>query len=105
VKPFKFRRRRHVMGKFVVVHPVGKDLDAEAMTPVGKAIKAACTADAYWARSTYLPEEGKLYCQWDAKDADAIREVMAAASKVAACPPVEGIYAVGAVVRGEDFRS
>ena len=57
------------MGKFVVVHPVGKDMAPEAMTPVAKAIKAACTADAYWVKSTYLPEEGKLYCQWDAKDA------------------------------------
>jgi len=93
------------MSKFIVVHPVGGNMDAEAMTPVAKAIKAASTADAYWVRSTYLPEEGKLYCRWDAKDADAIREVMAAASKVAPCPPTEGIYAIGAVVSGEDFRS
>jgi hypothetical protein len=104
VQRFKFRIRRHVMGKFVVVHPVGKDMDVEAMTPVGKAVKGASTVDAYWIRSTYLPEEGKLYCEWDAKDGDAIGEAMAAASKVTACPPVEGIYAVGAVVNGEDFR-
>jgi len=93
------------MGKFVVVHPVGKDMAPEAMTPVAKAIKAACTTDAYWVKSTYLPEEGKLYCQWDAKDADTVREVMAAASKVVPGPPVEGIYAMGGVVFAEDFRS
>jgi len=92
------------MGKFVIVHPVGKDMDQEAMMPVGKAVKAASTVDAYWIRSTYLPEEGKLYCLFDARDADAIREVIAAAEKVTAIPPIEGIYAVGAVVYGEDFR-
>jgi hypothetical protein len=92
------------MSKFVVVHPVGGDMDPEAMTPVGKAVKAASTVDAYWVRSTYLPEEGKLYCEWDAKDADAIRGVMVAAAKVTACPPTEGIYSVGAVVNSEDFR-
>jgi hypothetical protein len=90
------------MGKFIVVHPVGKNMDMEAMRPVAKAIKAASTVDAYWIRSTYLQEEGKLYCNWDAKDAEAIREV---AAKVPACPPIEGIYAVTAVARGEDYRS
>ncbi len=89
------------MGKFIVVHPVGKDLDMGAMEPVAKAIKAACTTEAYWIRSTYLQEEGKLYCNWDAKDADAIRAVVA---KVPACPPIEGIYAVTMVARGEDYR-
>jgi hypothetical protein len=101
----KLRRGKHVMGKFVVVHPVGGNMDVEAMTPVGRAVKAASTVDAYWVKSTYLPEEGKLHCEYDARDADAIREVMAAASKVTACPPVEGIYAIGGVVFAEDFRS
>ncbi len=90
------------MGKFVLVHLVGKDMDMGVMAPVATAIKAACTTDAYWIRSTYLQEEGKLYCNWDAKSADAIREVVA---KVPACPPIEGIYAVTAVAKGEDFRS
>ena len=93
------------MGKFIVVHPVGGDLDMEAMTPVGRAVKAASTVDGIWVKATYLPEEGKLYCEWNAKDADAIREVLAAASKVVPCPPIEGIYAIGARVLGEDYRS
>ena len=93
------------MGKFVVVHPVGNNMDPEAMAPVARAIKAACTTDAYWIKSTYLPEEGKLYCEWDAKDADAIRAVMEAAAKVVPGPPTEGTYAIGGVVFGEDYRS
>jgi hypothetical protein len=55
----------------------------EAATPVAKAVKASCTADAYWIRSTYLPGEGKLYCQWDAKSEGAIRDAPAAAEKIA----------------------
>jgi hypothetical protein len=92
------------MGKFVVVHPVGEGMTAEAAAPVAKAVKANCTADAYWIRSWYLPEEGKLYCEWDAKDADAIRSAMTAAGRIVPQPPVEGIYLVAAAPTGEDFR-
>jgi hypothetical protein len=93
------------MGKFLVVHPVGKDMDFEAATPVARAVKASCNADAYWIRSSYVPEEGKLYCEWEAKDADAVRGAMAEAAK--ALPqflPIEGVYAVAGVVNGEDYR-
>jgi hypothetical protein len=30
----------------LVVHPVGADMDMEGATPLAKAIKAKCTADA-----------------------------------------------------------
>jgi hypothetical protein len=100
----ELRKERLVMGKFVVVHPVGADMSAGAAGPVGKAVKSNCTADAYWVRSWYLPEEGKFYCEWDAKDPDAIREVIAAAGQVIPQPPIEGIYAVAALLNGEDFR-
>jgi len=93
------------MGKFLVVHPVGGDMDMEAATPLARTIKAECTADAYWVRSWYVPGEGKLYCEWDAKDADAVSQVMAQAAKaVPQVPPVEGIYAIGGMVTGKDFR-
>ena len=92
------------MGKFVAVHPVGGDMDMEAATPVGRAVKANCTADAYWVRSWYLPEEGKFYCEWDAKDADAVRAAMARAAAGGAQLPVEGVYAIAASMHGEDFR-
>ena len=58
----------------------------------------------YWVRSWYLPEEGKFYCEWDAKDPDAIREVIAAAGLAVPQPPIEGIYAVAASVSGEDSQ-
>lgn len=92
------------MGKYLVVHPVGADMDMEAATPVGKAVKAQSGADAYWLRSWYVPEEGKFYCEWDAKDADAVRSALAAAFKASMELPVEGVYAIAATVCGEDYR-
>jgi hypothetical protein len=89
------------MGKFVVVHPVGKELTLEAATPIAKAVKAGATVDAYWVGSRYLREEGKLYCEWDAKDAKSIRQVLA---KAAPTFPTEGIYAIDLMINGEDFR-
>jgi len=91
------------MAKFLAVHPVGKELTLEAATPVGKAVKANSTVDAYWVRSWYAREEGKLYCEWDGKDAESIRQVL-----VKAVPgfPVEGIYEMDRefIVHSEDFR-
>ncbi|NPU85898.1 MAG: DUF4242 domain-containing protein [Syntrophaceae bacterium] len=65
------------MAKFLVVHPVGKDLTLEAVTPVAKAIKASLSKDAYWIKTSYAREAGNLYCEWDAKDADSIRDLFA----------------------------
>lgn len=91
------------MAKFLAVHPVGRELTLEAGTPVAKAVKANSTVDAYWVRSWYAREEGKLYCEWDGKDAESIRQVL-----VKAVPefPVEGIYRLDRefILNSEDFR-
>ena len=92
------------MAKYLVVHPVGKELTVEASTPFGKAAKAKSTVDAYWVRSWYAREEGKLYCEFDAKDAESIRQVLANAIKVAGELPIEGIYKLETMVNSEDFR-
>jgi len=92
------------MSRFVVIHPFEGSFDQEAAVPVAKAIKANCSADAYWIRSVLVEDQGKLYCDWDAKDADAIRATMEAAAKSVPMLPIEGIYPVTAVVHGEDYR-
>lgn len=95
------------MPKFLVVHPVGTqevDKFVEAATPFAKAGKANLTADAYWIRSMYAQEEGKLYCEWDAKDAASIRQVLDAAMKASFELPTEGIYEIALMVNSEDFR-
>ena len=89
------------MAKFLAVHPVGKELTMEAGTPIGKAVKANLKIDAYWVRSWYAREEGKFYCEWDAKDADSIRQIIA---KAAPDFPTEGIYKLELMASSEDFR-
>jgi hypothetical protein len=89
------------MAKFFVIHPVGKQLTIEAGTPVAKAIKAGLAADAYWIRSWYPRQEGKLYCECDAQDEAAIRRVLA---KTAPDFPVEAIYPIDFRLDAEDFR-
>ena len=92
------------MAKFLVVHPVGKDLTVEAATPFAKAVKANHTVDAYWIRSRYVREEGKLYCEFDAKNVESIRQVLTKAAEVAGELPTEGIYKLELMVNSEDFR-
>ena len=89
------------MAKFLVVHPVGKDMTLEALTPLGKAVKANHTTEAYWVRSSYAKEEGKVYCEWDAKDAESVSQVL---SKTAPDLPTEGIYKIEFVANSEDYR-
>lgn len=89
------------MAKFLVVHPVGKDMTLETGTPTAQAIKANLTADAYWIRSVYARDEGKLYCEWDAKDAESIRQVL---TKAVPELPTEGVYKIELMVHSEDFR-
>ncbi len=95
------------MAKFLVVHPVGKELTLEAATPVGKAAKVNSTLDAYWVKSWYAREEGKLYCEWDAKDAESISQVLKKAVKDLGSEfPTEGIYKLDDefIVSSEKFR-
>jgi hypothetical protein len=46
-------------------------------------------------------EEGKLYCEWDVKDAESIRQVFA---KAVPEFPLEGIYKIELMFHSEDFR-
>ena len=89
------------MAKYLVVHPVGPDMDPDAARPMIEAIKANLTPDAYWVRSSYPRESGKVFCEWNAKDAEAIRKVL-----MKAWPdlPTEGIYKIDMMLDSEDFR-
>jgi hypothetical protein len=90
------------MPKFLVVHPLPAPVTTAEATPVAKAAKANSTLDAYWVNSwAQLNQEGKIVkimCQWNAKNAEAIRQVL---NKVPA--PSEGPYPM-AVVDSEDYR-
>ena len=89
------------MAKFIVIHPVGKELTIEAGTPTGIAVKKNVTVDAYWVRSWYIRDECNLYCEWDAKDAESIRKVI---TKAAPKFPTKGVYKLEFTMNSEDFR-
>jgi hypothetical protein len=98
--PFKIDKGEK-MAKYVLIHEVGKELTAELGEPFAKAIKINHTLDAYWVGSFYLREEGRLYCEWDAKDTDSIREVIA---KVAPDFKEDPIYEMELNICSEDYR-
>jgi hypothetical protein len=93
------------MPKFMVVHPMPRKI-MEAMGDIAPAenkqvieLRAYCTADAYWVRSWNVPELEKLFCEWNAKDREAIEEILKRATWLA----TEGIYEMN-IVEAEDFR-
>jgi hypothetical protein len=90
------------MPKYFVIHEVGKELTEELGLPFAQAVKANHTIDAYWIKSVYLREEGKIYCEWDAKDVDSIRQVIA---KVAADFKDDPIYEMELMINSEECRS
>lgn len=84
------------MGKFLSVHSIGEELTWSTTAPFRKAFDASASIDAYWVGSWYSREEGRWYCEWNAKDAESIRRIIdQAASEL----PIEGIYRMELVVR------
>ena len=94
------------MAKFLVIHTMPKEVlkEMSAIPPEEMAdmieLRSFCTFDAYWVRSWVVLEQGKIYCEWDAKDAESIRKVF---KKVPGAPPIDAIYEMQ-IVDAEDFR-
>jgi hypothetical protein len=90
------------MPKFLAMHPIPTPITLQEATPVAKAAKANSTLDAYWVRSwAQMNEEGKIvkiFCEWNAANADAVLQVL---KKVPA--PYEGPFPM-AIVDSEDYR-
>jgi Nickel responsive protein SCO4226-like len=94
-----------MVAKFLAVHTIGGSMTPEAGEPVAKAIKANSNTDAYWIRSWYTPDDGKFYCEWDAKDADAVSKVCAAAVAQSGVPfPLDGVFPITLAIDGEAYR-
>ena len=90
------------MPKFLAMHPIPAPIALQEATPVAKAAKANSTLDAYWVRSwAQMNEEGKIvkiFCEWNAANADAVLQVL---KKIPA--PYEGPFPM-AIVDSEDYR-
>ena len=69
------------MPKFIVVHSVPrKALEQMMETPPEENkmiinLRKACNYDAYWIRTWGVLDHEKLYCEWNAKDAESIRKI------------------------------
>lgn len=91
------------MGKFLAVHTFPGPMTLDEGAPIAKAVKAACTLEAYWIGSWgQMNQEGKLtklFCEWDAKDVESIRKVLSRIPQL----PVDGIYPMGKI-DGEAYR-
>jgi hypothetical protein len=89
------------VAKYMVIHNVGNELTFELAKPFAEAVKTQHTVDAYWINSFYLREKGKLYCEWDAKDVDSVRQVI---SQVAPDFAKDEIIEMEYRIDSEDFR-
>ena len=91
------------MGKFLAVHTLPGPTTVDEAAPIAKAVKAGSGADAYWIGSwLQMNEVGKitkLFCEWDAKDAETIRGVV---GKIPGLP-TDGVYPMGKV-DAESYR-
>jgi hypothetical protein len=91
------------MGKFLAAHTLPSPATIEEAGVFAKKAKANVTLDAYWIGATIqLNEQGKaakIFCEWDARDAESIRKVLAKVPEL----PVDGIYPM-AKVDAESYR-
>jgi hypothetical protein len=91
------------MGKFLAVHTMPTPMTVEQAGPIAKSVKPNVTSDAYWVSSwIQMNEQGKItkiLCEWDAKDIESVRKVLAKTPNV----PVDGVYPM-AKVDAEAYR-
>ncbi len=91
------------MGKFLAVHTLRSPASIEEAGVFARKAKANLTLDAYWIGATIqLNEQGKavkIFCEWDAKDAESIRKVLTKVPEL----PVDGVNPM-AKVDAESYR-
>ncbi|MBA7647651.1 hypothetical protein ES703_55428 [subsurface metagenome] len=94
------------MPKFIVVHSVPrKALEQLMETPPEENkmiinVRKACNYDAYWIKTWAVLDHEKLYCQWNAKDAESIRKLWEENVKGIGIDSIAEMQ----VVDGEDYR-
>jgi len=93
------------MPRYIAIHPVDPPVHGDELAQLAKRSKASLSTDAYWVKSwLQLTEDGKVskvFCEWDAKDADSILKSVEAS--IPELPASEGVFQV-AEICGEDFR-
>ena len=94
------------MPKFIVVHSVPrKQLEQMQEIPPEQNrmiinLRKACNYDAYWIRTWAVLDLEKLFCEWNAKDAESIRKVWEENIKGIGIDSISELI----IVDGEDYR-
>ncbi len=92
------------MPKFIAVHPLDQPVSKENVVPVAKKCKSMLSTDAYWVKSWLeLNDEGEvtvLYCEWDGKDVDTVKEALT--NSIPELPFTK--VCEMSEIHGEDFR-
>jgi len=95
------------MAKYLVIHALPTPVPRAQADEVAKVAKANSTADAYWVGSwAQLDDKGnisKILCEWDAKNADMVKNLMVELGKIFPNFPVDGPYPM-IKVEGESYR-
>ncbi len=81
------------MARFMVVHKLPAVATQDEVIAASKAIVAASCNGSKWLRSWVVPEDDRLFCEWEGSEEGAIQ----AALKGAELFPVEAIHPVVAV--------
>lgn len=95
------------MPKYFVIHPSDKKIIKGMVNlppeknQLFKQLKASCTSDADWIRTWAVPDQGKIYCEWEAKDPESIREIFNKLEGPAV--EIEAIYEMH-ILEGKDYK-
>lgn len=78
------------MARFIIIHRVPTQATQDQTIDAARQVVASLAPGVEWLNS-WLSREAKLFCEWEAPDADAIR---AALETVADLLPIEACYEV-----------
>ena len=79
------------MARFIAIHSVPPQATQEEILSGAKKVIASLAPGTEWLNSWGVPEADKLFCEWEAPDADAIR---ASLEPVKDLFPIETIHEV-----------
>ena len=66
------------MARFIVIHNVApEEISQDQLVDLGKQVAARLKPGVEWLNSWYASGPDKLYCEWEAPDAEAIRKSLA----------------------------
>jgi hypothetical protein len=79
------------MARFVVIHGTPPQADQDQLIDSARRVVASLAPGTEWLNSWISVEGGKLFCEWEAPDADAIRASLELAKNLF---PIEALYEV-----------